>query len=190
MKIRCEWSDYNDKMRDYHDKEWGNPQHDDNVLFEFLILEGMQAGLSWNTILQKRHNFRLAFNDFNYYEISNYNIEKIEELLQNSGIIRNRLKIQSVVTNAKAFIEIQEEFGFFNDYIWKFVNFKPIHNSWQSLQEIPSNNELSNEISKDLKKRGFKFVGSTIIYAFMQAVGIVNDHLTYCFRYKELKRDI
>ncbi|MBA7515309.1 DNA-3-methyladenine glycosylase 1 [subsurface metagenome] len=187
MVKRCEWADNNALMKEYHDKEWGTPEHDEKILCELLILEGMQAGLSWNTVLQKRDNFRKAFDNFDYIRISNYAELKIEELMQNKGIIRNRLKIQSVISNAKSFIKIREEFGSFDNYIWGFVNNKVVHNSWKALEELPSNTELSDRISKDLKRRGFKFVGSTIIYSFLQAVGIVNDHTTYCFRYSELK---
>ena len=175
-------------MIKYHDSEWGVPQHDDTILFEFLILEGMQAGLSWDIILKKRENFRKAFDNFNYNKIAKYSEENIEKHLQNKGIIRNRLKIQSVITNARAFLEIRNQYGTFDDYIWKFVNYKPIINSWTSLKDIPSNTELSEKISNDLKRRGFKFIGTTIVYAFMQAVGIVNDHTTYCFRYEEIKQ--
>jgi DNA-3-methyladenine glycosylase I len=186
MVNRCKWADYDDLMRNYHDKEWGTPQHDDKMLFELLILEGMQAGLSWSTVLKKRNNFKKAFDNFDYIKIEKYNEKKIEELMQNQGIIRNRLKIQSVITNAKAFIKIQEEFGSFNNYIWSFVNNKPIQNSWKKLEELPSNTRLSDKISKDMKKRGFKFIGTTIIYAFLQAIGVVNDHTANCFRYSEL----
>jgi len=185
---RCEWALNSELMKNYHDKEWGVPQHDDKVLFEFLILEGMQAGLSWDTILKKRENFRKAFDNFDYIKIANYSEDKIEILLQNTGIVRNRLKLQSVISNAKAFLAIQNEFGTFDNYIWNFVNYKPIVNTWSSLNEIPSNTVLSEKISKDLKKIGFKFIGTTIIYAFMQAVGLVNDHATYCFRYEEIKK--
>lgn len=174
-------------MIKYHDLEWGVPQHDDKILFEYLILEGMQAGLSWSTILKKRENFRRAFDSFDYNKIARYSEDNVEKLLQNSGIIRNRLKIQSVVTNAKAFLAIKKKYGSFDKYIWNFVNYKPIVNAWSSLKEIPSNTEISKEISINLKKKGFKFIGTTIIYAFMQAVGIVNDHPTYCFRYEEIK---
>jgi DNA-3-methyladenine glycosylase I len=176
-------------MIEYHDSEWGVPQHDDKILFEFLILEGMQAGLNWEIILKKRNNFRKAFDNFDYDKIAKYSEQKVEELLENKGIIRNRLKIQSVITNAKSFIRVQNEFGSFDKYIWRFVNYIPIFNSWSSLYELPSNTELSTKISKDLKKRGFKFIGTTIIYAFMQAVGLVNDHTTYCFRYEEIKQN-
>lgn len=183
---RCKWAEYNDLMKEYHDKEWGTPQHDDRMLYELLILEGMQAGLSWNTVLQKRENFRKAFDNFDYSKISKYNEKKVEELLQNEGIIRNRLKIQSVITNAKSFLKVQEEFGSFNNYIWEFVSNKTVHNSWKKLEDLPPNTDLSNKISKDMKKRGFKFIGTTIIYAFLQAIGVVNDHTTDCYRYKEL----
>jgi DNA-3-methyladenine glycosylase I len=186
MVKRCEWAESNALMKEYHDKEWGAPEHDDNILYELLILEGMQAGLSWNTILQKRDNFRKAFDNFDYNRISNYAELKIEELMQNKGIIRNRLKIQSVISNAKSFVNIQEEFGSFDSYIWGFVNNKVVHNSWKKLEDLPSNTELSNRISKDMKKRGFKFIGTTIIYSFLQAIGVINDHTTDCFRYKEL----
>ncbi len=186
MVNRCKWADYNDLMKEYHDKEWGKPQHDDKILYELLILEGMQAGLSWNTVLQKRDNFRKAFDNFDYNIIIKYNENKIEELIQNKGIIRNRLKIQSVITNAKSFIKVQEEFGSFNKYIWGFVNNKIVHNSWKKLEDLPPNTNLSDKISKDMKKRGFKFIGTTIIYAFLQAIGVVNDHTLDCFRYSEL----
>jgi len=185
---RCKWAEYDDLMKVYHDKEWGFPQHDDRMLFELLILEGMQAGLSWNTVLQKRDNFRKAFDNFDYNKIVKYNENMIEELMQNKGIIRNRLKIQSVITNSKSFIKIQEEYGSFDKYIWDFVDNKPIQNSWRKLEELPSKTELSDKISKDMKKRGFKFIGTIIIYAFLQAIGVVNDHTTDCFRYKELAK--
>jgi DNA-3-methyladenine glycosylase I len=186
MKKKCEWSkNYPDQ--DYHDKEWGVPIHDDRMLFEFLILEGAQAGLSWSTILAKRENYRIAFDYFNTQKIVKYDQNKIEQLLQNPGIVRNKLKINSVVSNAKVFLEIQGEFGSFDSFIWKFVEFKPIRNTWKKLSEIPANTNISDKLSKSLKKRGFKFVGSTICYAFMQAVGMVNDHTTDCFRYNEVK---
>lgn len=159
MVKRCEWAENNAQMKEYHDKEWGTPEHDEKILYELLILEGMQAGLSWNTVLQKRDNFRKAFDNFDYVRISKYAELKIEELMQNKGIIRNRLKIQSVISNAKSFIKIKEEFGSFDNYIWGFVNYKVVHNSWKALEELPSNTELSDRISKDLKRRGFKFVG-------------------------------
>ncbi len=184
---RCSWAESNPLMKEYHDKEWGTPVHDDRLLFEFVILEGVQAGLSWNTILQKRENFRKAFDDFDYKKIANYDEKKVEELLQNIGIIRNKRKIQAVITNAKAFLEIQKEFGSFDAYIWDFIDHRPIKNAWESLEEIPAKTEMSETISKDLKKRCFKFIGPTVIYAFMQAVGMVNDHIIDCFRYNELK---
>jgi DNA-3-methyladenine glycosylase I len=177
-------------MKNYHDKEWGTPLHDDKMLFELLVLEGMQAGLSWNTVLKKRANFKKALDNFDYLQIVKYNEKKIEELMQNEGIIRNRLKIQSVITNAKTFIKVQEEFGSFDNYIWGFVNNKTIQNSWKKLEELPPNTDLSDKISKDMKKRGFKFIGTTIIYAFLQAIGVVNDHTIDCFRYKELINSI
>ena len=173
-------------MIKYHDEEWGTPTHDDHSLFELLILEGMQAGLSWSTVLNKRKNFQRAFDNFNYEKIALYRDEKIQDLLQDEGIIRNRLKIQSVITNAKEFIKIRDEFGSFDKFIWSFVDGKPINNSFAHLSEIPSNSPLSDVISKAMKKRGFKFIGTTIIYSYLQAIGIVNDHLTYCFRYNEI----
>lgn len=186
MVKRCKWAESNDLMKEYHDKEWGTPLHDEKMLYELLILEGMQAGLSWNTVLQKRDNFRKAFDNFDYNKIVRYKENKIENLMQNEGIIRNRLKIQSVITNAKSFITVQEEFGSFNRYIWDFVNNISVHNSWKKLEDLPPNTELSNRISKDMKKRGFKFIGTTIIYSFLQSIGVVNDHTTDCFRYSEL----
>jgi len=171
----------------YHDEEWGVPIHDDQLLFEFLILEGMQAGLSWLTILRKRENFRTAFDHFDPRKIARYNEKKIEELMQNSGIIRNRRKIEAAVQNAKAFLEVQAEFGSFDTFTWQFVEGKPLINHWKNLKEIPAKTPLSDTISKELKKRGFKFVGSTIIYAHMQATGMVNDHTVDCFRYKEVQ---
>jgi DNA-3-methyladenine glycosylase I len=173
-------------MTKYHDKEWGVPLHNDKKLFEFLLLEGFQAGLSWRTILYKRVNFRKAFNNFDFNKIAKYNKKKINSLLEDEGIIRNKLKVESAVTNAKAFLEVRKEFGTFNKYIWNFVNGKPIQNKFKSLKEIPARTALSDLISNDLKKKGFKFVGSTIIYAHMQATGMVNDHVVDCFRYKEL----
>ena len=185
----CSWAASNPLMKEYHDKEWGTPIHDDRLLFEFLILEGVQAGLSWNIVLQKRENYRMAFEDFDYKKIANYSEKKVEELLQNKGIIRNRRKIQATISNAKAFLEIQNEFGSFNAYIWGFVDYKPIQNSWESLEEIQAKTKLSETINLDLKKRGFKFIGPTIIYAFMQAIGMVNDHTIDCYRYAELKKE-
>ena len=175
-------------MKEYHDKEWGVPVHDDQRLFEFLILEGAQAGLSWNTILLKRENFREAFDNFDYKKIASYNEKKVEELLNNAGIIRNRLKIGATISNAKAILQVQEEFGSFDNYIWKFIDNNPIVNKFKSLDELPAKTEMSEQISKDLKKRGFKFVGPTIIYSFMQAIGMTNDHTTDCFRYEEINQ--
>lgn len=183
---RCNWVGNDELMQEYHDKEWGVPEHDDQILFEFLILEGMQAGLSWSTILNKRENFRKAFDNFDYEKIAKYNEKKIESLLENKGIIRNRLKIKSSITNAKSFLKVREEFGSFDKYLWNFVDNKPINNGWKQLQEIPANTELSNLISKDLKKRGFKFIGTTIVYAYMQSIGLVNDHIISCYKYQEL----
>ncbi len=184
---RCEWADTEQMMRDYHDKEWGVPVHDDRLLFEFLFLEGAQAGLSWTTILKKREGYRKAFYNFNAVKIVRYGPGNFDKLMSNPGIIRNRLKIQSSVINAEAFLNIQRQFGSFNTYIWQFVNGKPILNRWKKLSEIPVTTIESDAMSKDLKKRGFKFTGSTICYAFMQAVGMVNDHTTDCFRYKNCK---
>ncbi|MHA1915537.1 MAG: DNA-3-methyladenine glycosylase I [Promethearchaeota archaeon] len=188
MVNRCKWANFNESMRKYHDEEWGTPVHDDQILYEFLVLEGAQAGLSWNTILQKRENFRKAFDNFNYKIIAKYGTKKIEKLLNNPGIIRNRLKIQSTISNAIALLEIQEEFGSFDRYIWNFVDQNPITNKFKALEDLPAKTERSELISKDLKKRGFKFVGPTIIYSFMQAVGLVNDHTTDCFKYNEIKK--
>jgi DNA-3-methyladenine glycosylase I len=186
MKNRCQWVGENPLNIEYHDKEWGVPVHDDRLLFEFLILEGQQAGLSWLTILKKRENYRKAFDNFNPVKIANYYQKKINELLNNEGIIRNRLKIHSTIQNAQSFLEVQKEFGSFDRYIWSFVDSKPIVNQRKTLKEIPAKTALSDKMSKDLLKREFKFVGSTICYAFMQAVGMVNDHTTDCFRYKEI----
>ncbi len=187
MKKSCSWPTNDPLMIKYHDKEWGVPLHSDKKLFEFLLLEGMQAGLSWRTVLYKRENFRKAFDNFDFNKIEKYNKRKISSLLKDEGIIRNKLKIESTVTNAKAFLEVRKEFGTFNKYIWNFVNGKPIRNKFKSLKELPARTELSDLISIDLKKRGFKFVGSTIVYAHMQATGMVNDHVVECFRYKELE---
>lgn len=182
---RCDWA-RNDLSVKYHDEEWGVPQHDDRKLFEFLILEGAQAGLSWDTILRKRENYREAFDNFDAEKIALYDEKKQAGLLQNEGIIRNRLKIASAVQNAKAFLEIQKQFGSFDKYIWNFVGGKPVVNKWKNLSEVPAKTEISDAISKDLKKRGFNFVGSTIIYAFMQACGLVDDHVVSCFRCDEI----
>ena len=185
-KDRCGWCKGDALYESYHDEEWGVPVKDDTTLFEFLILETFQAGLSWITILRKRENFRKAFDNFDYKKISNYKESKIEALLQNEGIIRNKLKVRATISNAKAFIEVQNEFGSFSNYIWGFVNGKPIKNAIKNYKDAPANTALSDQISKDLKKRGFKFVGSTVIYAHMQATGMVNDHEINCFRYDEV----
>lgn len=183
-KTRCPWP-ANDKLYiTYHDKEWGIPIHNDKKLFEFLLLEGFQAGLSWRTILYKRQNFRKAFDNFDFNKVAKYDKRKINSLMNDAGIIRNKLKIESAVKNAKAFIAVRKEFGTFDKYIWRFVNGTPIKNNFKSLKELPARTGLSDLISKDLKKRGFNFVGSTIIYAHMQATGMVNDHLVDCFRYQ------
>ena len=188
-RVRCAWaaSGSTDMLR-YHDEEWGVPVHDDRTLFEFLILEGAQAGLSWSTILNKRDNYRRAFDGFNAERIVQYDKRKIKQLLVDPGIVRNRLKIAAAVENAKAFLRVQEEFGSFDRYIWQFVGGKPRVNKWKMLRQVPARTPDSDAMSKDLKKRGFKFVGSTICYAFMQAVGMVNDHALTCFRYRELSR--
>ena len=183
---KCGWCLGDPLYEAYHDTEWGVPVIDDATIFEFLILETFQAGLSWITILRKRENFRQAFDHFDYKKIAKYSDSKIEELLQNAGIIRNRLKIKATITNARAFINIQEEMGSFSDYIWSFVDGKPIKNKIQSYKDAPANTPLSDTISTDLKKRGFKFVGSTVIYAHMQATGMVNDHDVKCFRYNQV----
>lgn len=185
-KRRCEWCGNDPLYIAYHDTEWGVPVYDDAVLFEFLILETFQAGLSWITILRKRENFRNVFDHFDCKKIAAYNQEKIESLLQDTGIIRNKLKVNSAVTNAQNFIKIQEEFETFSNYLWSFVNGKPVKNGFNSMKEVPANTALSDTISKDLKKRGFKFVGTTVIYAYLQAMGMVSDHATHCFRYGEV----
>ncbi len=185
-KIRCSWCESDPLYIQYHDTEWGVPVHDDQKLFEFLILEGAQAGLSWLTVLKKRENYRDAFDHFNVEKIARYDAKKINSLLQNPGIIRNRLKVESAVKNAQAFLKVVEAFGTFDRYQWQFVDEKPIQNKIKNLKEIPPRTEISDRFSKDLKKRGFNFVGSTIIYAHMQAVGMVNDHLLSCFRHGEV----
>jgi len=182
---RCAWA-VDPIHHDYHDMEWGVPVHDDRVLFEFLILEGAQAGLSWTTILKKRDGYRKAFADFDPAKVARFTEKRQEKLMTNPAIVRNRLKIASSVSNARAFLDVQDEFGSFDSYIWRFVDGKPIVNSFKSLSEIPATTALSDRISKELKKRGFRFVGSTIMYAYMQAVGMTNDHTTDCFRYREL----
>lgn len=185
MPKRCDWVSADPLYIKYHDTEWGVPVYDDATLFEFLVLETFQAGLSWITILKKRENFRAAFDGFNYKQIAAYTEDKFEELIQNSGIIRNKLKVKGTITNAKLFMKIQDEYGSFSKYIWSFVDGKPIVNGFKSIKDVPANSPLSDRISKDLKKRGFKFVGTTVIYAFMQTTGMVNDHTTDCFRYKD-----
>ena len=186
MKIRCEWSNSDPLYQEYHDTEWGVPSHDDHHLFEMLILEGAQAGLSWITVLRKRENYRKAFDHFDAHKIAKYDAAKVRKLLANDGIIRNRLKINAAIENAKAFLAVQKEFGTFDAYIWQFVGGKPKTNAFKSLKEIPPKTPESEAMSKDLLKRGFRFVGPTICYAFMQAVGMVNDHVVDCFRYREL----
>lgn len=183
--LRCEWA-RNDLAVRYHDCEWGVPCHDDRVLFEFLILEGAQAGLSWDTILKKRENYRAAFDSFDPQKIAEYGARKLNSLMRNDGIVRNQLKILSAVKNAKAFLKVQKEFGSFDSYIWQFVAGKPLVNARKTLAEVPARTPESDAMSKDLKTRGFTFVGSTICYAFMQAVGMVNDHVVSCFRYREV----
>ncbi|MGQ1890582.1 DNA-3-methyladenine glycosylase I [Thermophagus sp. OGC60D27] len=183
---RCEWCGTDPLYVKYHDEEWGRPIFDDRKLFEFLILEGFQAGLSWITILRKRDHFRVAFDDFDYLKIAKYSEVDFLRLMQNEGIVRNKLKIKAAITNARAFMDVQKEFGSFSNYIWGFVDGKPINNLYQKLEDIPASTPLSDRISKDLKKRGFKFVGSTIVYAHMQATGMVNDHITGCFVHKQL----
>lgn len=183
-KLRCAWCEKDDLYRDYHDNEWGKPVYDDDKLFEFLILETFQAGLSWYTILKKRESFRKAFDNFDYKKVAYYDEEKVQELLQDAGIIRNKLKVRGTISNAIAFMEVQKEFGSFSKYIWNFTDGKPIENNRKSLREVPSTTPLSDAISKDLKKRGFKFVGSTVVYAHMQATGMVNDHVVDCWTQK------
>lgn len=185
MKTRCGWAK-NDLLIKYHDAEWGAPVHDDRKLFEFLILEGAQAGLSWDTILRKRENYRAAFDDFDAEKIAVYGLGKTENLMQDAGIVRNKLKIAATIQNANGYLKIKEEFGSFDDFIWSFTDGKTIKNAWQTMSEVPTRTEISDSMSKELKKRGFKFVGTTIMYAFMQATGIVNDHLASCFRYSEV----
>ncbi len=179
--VRCAWCEKDDLYRNYHDQEWGKPIYDDETIFEFLILESFQAGLSWYTILAKRENFRAAFDYFDYQKIAQYSEDKVEELIQNTGIIRNRLKILATINNAQKFMEVQKEFGSFSKYIWGFVNHEPIVNRPKTLKEVPATTEISDALAKDLKKRGFKFMGSTVVYAHMQATGMVNDHVEDCF---------
>ncbi len=188
MRTRCEWCLGTDLMTAYHDEEWGVPLHDDRKLFEFLVLDAFQAGLSWSTILNKRTNFGRAFDDFDAVKIARYTKRKTESLLADPSIVRNRLKVLAAISNAKAFLDIKEEHGSFDDFIWQFVDGKPRHNKWKSLKQIPPKTKQSDAMSKVLKDRGFKFVGSTICYAFMQAAGMVNDHVVECYRYSEVKR--
>ena len=183
---RCNWAEKESLYIEYHDKEWGVPIYNDKKIFEFLLLETFQAGLSWITILKKRENFKIAFDEFNYEKIAKYSDKKLEILGKDERIIRNQLKIKAAKTNAIAFMKVQKEFSTFSKYLWGFVNGSPIQNKFKSMKELPTNTPLSNKISTDLKKRGFKFVGSTIVYAHMQAIGMVNDHLTNCFRYNEV----
>lgn len=184
---RCEWANRSELEQSYHDKEWGVAIHDDRGLFEFLILEGAQAGLSWSTILKKREGYKKAFDNFDVQKISKYSEDDVARLFVNSEIIRNKRKITAIIANAKAFLQVQEEFGSFDRYIWQFVRGKPIQNSWAKMTDIPSSTPESETMSKDLQQRGFKFVGPTICYAFMQAVGMVNDHIVGCFRHEEIK---
>lgn len=186
--IRCAWSGDDPLYTAYHDQEWGVPVHDDHHLFEMLILEGAQAGLSWLTILRKRENYRQAFDQFNPHKVAAYDAAQVAALLANPGIVRNRLKVAAAVQNAQAFLAVQAEFGSFDRYIWRFVGGRPRHNSWQHLADIPAQTAESEALSRDLRQRGFKFVGPTITYAFMQAVGMVNDHTVDCFRYHQLRR--
>ena len=187
-RARCEWAGDEPQMQAYHDEEWGVPIYDDRLLFEFIILEGAQAGLSWRTILNKRENYRAAFDNFDAQKIIGYDEDKIAALLADPGIVRNRLKVRATVKNAQEFLAVQKEFGSFANYIWSFVGDKPIQNHWQSLAEMPASTMQSDALSKDMKKRGFSFVGSTICYAFMQATGLVNDHTVDCFRYAEVQQ--
>jgi DNA-3-methyladenine glycosylase I len=188
MCKRCDWSASSDIMIKYHDSEWGVPLHDDRKLFEFLVLEGFQAGLSWQIVLNKRQNFRKAFCDFDPQKIVKFDEKKISELMEDKSIIRNRQKITACIRNARQFIEIQHEFGSFDKYIWAFTDYNPVVNAFKELKELPAKTSLSDKIAKDLKARGFKFTGSTVIYAHMQATGMVNDHLVSCFRYQEIKK--
>jgi DNA-3-methyladenine glycosylase I len=186
--VRCAWSLGSELYKAYHDHEWGVQVHDDRKLFEFIVLEGAQAGLSWSTVLNKRENYRKAFDGFDPKKVARYTPKRVEKLLQNAGIIRNRMKIESAIRNARAFLAVQKEFGSFDAYIWGFVDGKPIQNRWKAIKDVPPRTPLSDRISADLKKRGFGFVGSTIVYAHMQATGMVNDHLVDCFRHKPLKK--
>jgi DNA-3-methyladenine glycosylase I len=189
-KSRCPWSEGSALYRRYHDEEWGVPVHDDRKHFEFLVLESAQAGLSWSTILNKRESYRIAYRDFDPQIVARFGARDVERLLKDTGIVRNRLKIESSINNAGRFLEVQREFGSFDSYLWGFVGGVPMANHWQALSDIPARTELSDRVSKDLKNRGFRFIGSTIIYAHLQAVGLVNDHLVSCFRYGELVETI
>ena len=184
---RCSWAGTDLRLIRYHDSEWGVPLHNDRKLFEFLVLEGAQAGLSWITVLRKRPAYRMAFDNFDFNKVSRYREGKVKQLLNDPGIIRNELKIRSAIRNARAFIGVRREFGTFSKYIWRFVDNTPVHNKWKKLKDIPPSTDLSDLISKDLKQRGFNFVGSTIVYSHMQATGMVNDHFADCFRYREIK---
>lgn len=186
-KIRCGWVKLeNELYLDYHDKEWGVPVHNDKILFEFLVLESFQAGLSWELILKKRENFRKAFANFEVEEVARFQEKKILELLNDASIVRNKLKINATINNAQKFIAVQEEFGSFDRYIWRFIDGKPIVNKWKTLKQVPANTALSDKISKDLKQRGFKFLGTTVVYSHLQATGLINDHIVECFRYEEI----
>ena len=187
LQQRCEWGNSSPLYIEYHDSEWGVPVHDERMLFEFLILEGAQAGLSWSTILNKRQAYIQAFDNFEPTKVASYNDAKVQALLANPAIVRNRLKIQAAIQNARSYLKVQDQYGTFDTYIWEFVDGKPVQNSWKSLQEIPATTKESDTMSKELKKQGFTFVGSTICYAFMQAVGMVNDHIVNCFRWQEVK---
>ncbi len=187
---RCPWGTADELYIRYHDDEWGVPVYDDKKQFEFLVLESAQAGLSWHTILKKRENYRAAYDEFNVQKVAKYDGQKIEELMQNAGIIRNRRKIEASVNNAKLFLDIQKEFGSFCNYLWGFVNGKPLVNNWTEISQIPAKTELSDRLSKDMKERGFKFLGSIILYSHMQATGMVNDHTSECFRYKEIQKEL
>ncbi|EOH95067.1 DNA-3-methyladenine glycosylase I [Enterococcus haemoperoxidus ATCC BAA-382] len=184
-KVRCDWANGNELEAKYHDEEWGTAEHTDQKLFEMLILESMQAGLSWSTILKKRETLTKAYDQFDYVKIAEYTQEKIDSLLADPGIIRNKLKVNAAINNAKVFMEIQVEHGSFDQFIWSYVDHKPIKNRWKNIKEVPASTELSDKISKDLKKKGFKFLGTTTVYAFMQATGMVDDHLAYCFKCQE-----
>ncbi|OJG66540.1 DNA-3-methyladenine glycosylase I [Enterococcus moraviensis] len=184
-KIRCDWANGHELDEQYHDDEWGRAEHNEQKLFEMLLLESMQAGLSWSTILKKRETLTKAYDQFDYTKIAEYQQEKIDSLLEDPGIIRNKLKVKAAINNAKVFMQIQEEYGSFDQFIWAYVDGKPIKNRWATISEVPTSTELSDKISKDLKKKGFKFLGTTTVYAFMQATGMVDDHLAYCFRSHE-----